>query len=161
MDDRHNFVVSRIKQPMGFNHFQALVGQGGGINGHLGAHTPGRMVQTLADRDLFQFFPAFPPEGSAGSRQENPFDILMLVPLKGLENGAVLTVHRGKPYPLLLYRSHYQAASRHQGFLVGQGNVLAGSDGGKGRFQPCVAHHGPQHRIGTAVGSHGHEPLLT
>ena len=52
MDDHIDLGPRDMKEPSGFDHFQALVKQGRGVDGDLGAHVPGGMFQRLFESDI-------------------------------------------------------------------------------------------------------------
>ena len=81
-------------------------------------------------------------ERTAGRRQDETFYFVVRAAPQGLENRAVLTVHGSQADMVLRDGFHHQVARRHEGFLVGQGDVLATLDGGQRRFQSGVADHG-------------------
>ena len=118
-------------------------------------------MEALLHGHPLEFFPGPAPEGPPGGRQQDPFQVFVGVALETLENGTVFAVHRGQTDPGLFHRVHHQAARRHQGLLVGQGNVLPGPDGRQGGTKPRIAHHGTQHRIRFAAGGCGHDPFGT
>ena len=100
-----------VKEPSGFDDFQPLVHHGRRIDGDLASHGPVGMVQRLLQRHLFQLLQAVSPERSAGRRQQDPADLIMLIALQALENSTVLTVHRQHGNTVFLHSIHYQLSA--------------------------------------------------
>ena len=59
----------------------------------------------------------------------------------------MLAVHRQDLNPVGLGLAHDDLASHHQDFLGGDRDVLAGPDGGQGRFQARCTDDGDKHNV--------------
>ena len=105
------------------------------------------MLHSIGQSHLFQFFPCFPPEGTAGGGEEKFMDMLSVLSQHALENGAVLAVHGTDENMVLFGFRQHQTAAGHQGFLIGQGQFLFCSNGSQSGGQSCNAHHCHQHQI--------------
>ena len=87
------------------------------------------MFQGVLHLNILKFRPVFSPEGTAGGCDENLLNSTPVFPVKGLENGAVLAVHRKDLNTHPLCQRHDDMARRHQRFLICQGDVFSGFDG--------------------------------
>src|SRR5690606_24405662 len=86
-------LVGQVEEPMGLDDLQALVHQGGGVDGDFAPHAPGGVSHRLFDGDCCQFSRGGVAEGAAGGGQGDPFDLGLLVSNgEALPDGAVLAV---------------------------------------------------------------------
>ena len=142
-----DFGRRHIEEPASLDDFQTLVHHGGGIDGNLPAHGPLWMIQRLIQSHIFQLFRRVLPERSPGCGQKNPPNFPSLVSFQTLENGAVLAVYRQELHALSRHGIHHQRASGHQGFLIGQRNILPQPDSVIGRRQTADSHQGIHNHV--------------
>ena len=145
-------VHRHIEEPARLHDLQTFVDHGGGIHGDLGTHDPVGMPEGLFHRHMLQLFLLPPAEGPAGGCDQQTADGFSVLPVQGLENGTVFTVHRQDPYLIFLCQTGDQMACRHHGLLVGQGDVLAGFDGFDGRTYADHPHDGCHQDFGFGHG---------
>jgi hypothetical protein len=72
MNNHRHPVVVDAEQLMGLDDLEALVHQGGGVHGDLGAHAPGGMGQGLLHRDPLELGSRPAPERSAAGGEHQP-----------------------------------------------------------------------------------------
>ena len=102
------------------------------------------MPEGILHRHMLQLLIRLAAEGTARGRQKDLLNLVPRLALKGLENRAVLAVHRENLYPLLLCQRHDDMAGRHQCLLVGQGDIfprLDSRDGGTDAHHPDNRRH--------------------
>ena len=152
----HDVDVLRVhvEQPPGLDELQPLVHHGGGIDGDFRPHTPVGMPQSVLHRHPFQFGGAFAEKGAAGGGKDQalqgPFPGRPA--LQALEYGGMFAVHRQKLHSSAGDGVHDQRAAGHQGFLIGQGDVVPRPYGGQGGQQPHHAHHRVEHHVSLRQG---------
>ncbi len=138
-----------IKEPAGLDHLQPLIDQGRGIDRDLPPHGPGRVLQGILRPHILKLLLRPAPERPAGSGKPDLVNAVSGFTVQGLEDGAVLAVHRKDGNTLLSRKLHDQVPCRDQRLLIGQSNLLSRFDRGHSRPD---AHH-PHDR--------GHEILVT
>ena len=128
---------------------QALVHQGGRVNGDLGPHGPVGVLQGPCPGDSLQCLPAPAEEGSAGGGEEDaPEPPWSRAALQALKNGRVLRVHRDDLRPLLRGPGPSPGRPAHTRVsLLARAMRLPAVDGGQGgapgrqcppgRLPPC------------------------
>ena len=107
------------EEPLGLNHFEALVHHRSRINGNLCAHIPGRMFQSISLRHVGYLLHRLQTERTAGSRQQDLFYRVHVLAHKTLEDGRVLAVDGQDGGVILLGQLQNQLASHHQRLLIG------------------------------------------
>ncbi len=122
----HHFdlFVGHGEQMVRLDHLQPLVHEGGGIDGDLAAHVPGRVRKRLRRRDALQVGALLAAERAAGSGYPQLGDLAGLFAQKALVDGTVLGVDGHKAAGLCSH-GHDKVAAHHQRFLVGKGKHLA------------------------------------
>ncbi|OAV72844.1 hypothetical protein Barb7_03039 [Bacteroidales bacterium Barb7] len=144
--DKHLYLLRReTEQPFGFNHLKAFVHHGGGVDGDLCTHRPVRVLQSLRLRDRSQFIQRLGAEGTAGGCQQYLFHRVVPLPCEALEDSRMFRINGKYGGFVLCCQSGNQFAGDHQRFLVCQCYRLAGFEGGNGRLQSCIAHHGGEY----------------
>ncbi len=154
MDQDLDLFHRGAEKPMGLDHLQPFVHQGGGVNGDFFAHGPVGMVKGLLRGDLPQFPGRFVTEGAARGGEDDPGHILLAAGGEGLGHGAVFAVDGQQLYPLPRHRRHHQLPGHHQGFLVGQGDILARLDRGQGGGEAGRSDNGRNHQFRFGQGGH-------
>jgi hypothetical protein len=81
------------------------------------------------------------------------------VPLYRLEYGAVLAVNRKQPDSELSNEIHKKVSGRHQSFLVGEGDILPGTDCGGCWYQAGGADNGSHNHFRFIGCCGGYEPI--
>ena len=137
-------VVGHAEQLVRLDHLQALVHEGGGVDGDLGAHRPRGMGQRLLD--------ASPRPTRLASRPRNGPPLRGEHDARQLASGASLARRHWCERAVLgvdrhqlgtgrrTQRLHHRAAG-DEALLVGQRQPLAGVQGGERDRQPGEAHH--------------------
>ena len=104
LDDNLNFIFGQAEQPGGLDQFQALVHQGGGVDGDLGTHVPVGVLEGISLGLAPQLLSLHAEEGAAGGREQDLGQALgALLVLQALEDGGVLAVHRQQLHPVLFH----------------------------------------------------------
>src|SRR3990172_9903657 len=148
-----------IEEPPRLYDLEALVHKGGRIDGYLPAHGPPRVPKGLPGGDAFQPVCGEVEEGPSRGGQNYALYVLAPVAREGLEDGAVLAVHGKEPRPAPSRLFHYEGPGHDEGFLVGQGDVLAGPYGLKGGHKPGGAGYGRDDGVGLLDGGGPYGPL--
>ena len=121
--NQHLYLLGRnAKEPLCFCHLKPLVHQRSRVDGNLGTHIPGRMLEEL----LY---------------------LVIALAHQTLEDGTVLAIHRKDRHMVFLGKIADQLTSHHQGLLVGKTDLLASLDGMDGWFQTGKTYHGCKHHI--------------
>ena len=143
------FIGGHIKEPRRFNKLQSLVHHCSRIDGNFCAHTPVRMLERLLDGDIFQVIACSAEERSAGSSKNKAFDALLSgASLKRLEYCGMFAVDRENRHTLFFGAGRYKLAAGNKSLLVGEGNIIARLDSGKGRLETGYADNTIEHLIG-------------
>ena len=130
-----NTLSRQIEQPVCLDHFQPLVHHGRRIDSDLAAHVPVRVSQRILQGDILERRDVTITERATRGGQDQPLDIPVAVTFERLKYGRMFAIHRVELHSVFCHRLHDQGAGCHQGFLVGQGDILARFDCGHGRHQ--------------------------
>ena len=128
-----NIFWFHTKEPAGLHHFQSLIDQSCRINGNLSSHGPVGMLQCILHLDIFQFFFFLSEERAAGCRQKNLLQLILMLTVQALENGAVLAVHRENFHMTLFCQRHDNVSCGYQSLFICQRNVFSRFHGCNGR----------------------------
>ena len=120
-----NVIYLDIEEPARLNELKPLVHHGRGVDGHLVPHIPGRMAQRIFQRYFLKLFSRIAAEGTAGSRQQNFPDSILLVAAKTLKNSRVLRIHRQYLDTFPRGERHDEMPRADQRFFICERNVLA------------------------------------
>ena len=142
LHDHLYLIHIHLKQPLCLNDFQPFIHHGRGIYGNLLPHGPVGMLQGILHLDIQQFLFRLSSERPSGSCQKNLVYGLVLISLQGLEDRAVLAVHRKDGYVLFGGQRHDNMSCRNQRFLVGKRNVFPRLDRLNGRPNAYHPHYG-------------------
>ncbi len=156
VDDDLDAVHADVEEPAGLDHFEAFVEEGGGVDGDLAAHDPGRVFEGLFEGDLGEGIngPDGPvTEGAATGGEPEVADGGRGFVFEALEDGGVFAVDGEDADSVATGFVHDDATSHDEDFLGGDGDVLAGADGGEGWGEACGADDGDEDDVG--LGEHG------
>ena len=146
--DKHLYLISRNpEEPFSFCHLEALVHERSRIDGYLGAHIPGRMLEGIGSSHLLQLLVGIIAERTARTGQKNLLHLVVALTHQTLEDGTMLAVNREDRHMIFLCKIADQLTRYHQRFLVGKTYLLTRLDGMDGWFQAREAYHGSQHHI--------------
>ena len=87
-------VHGHTEEPARLDHLQALVEQGGGIDGDLAPHLPGRVLECLLQGDVGEFFRGPGAKWPAARGKNQTPDMLVGMAFEALVNGVVLAIDR-------------------------------------------------------------------
>src|SRR6266566_863401 len=122
---------------MGFDDFERLVDERGGIDRDLLAHRPGRMFERFGHRRARDPLGAPGAERAARRGENEPRELGRPAPRHALQDGAVLGIDRDDFATALTRRLRDQLARHHQRFLVRQRDAFAHLECRERRFEPC------------------------
>ena len=160
LDNDLDLVFRQAEQPHRLDQFQALVHQGGRVDGDLGAHIPVGMLEGVSLGLAPELFGGHPIERSTGCREQNFFQPFRRGGiLQALENGRMLAVHRQKVHPLAADRIGDQMAAGDQAFLVGKGQVMPRLNGSQRSRKAGNSHNRVEYHSGAVHGSELTQPL--
>ena len=170
MDDRlgvdHDLdvVVIQAEEVVGFDHFEPLVHQAGAIHRDLFAHAPVGMAGGIGHGGLHEIRRVPIAEGAArggeldaaqprgGNARGEAGGVGPGRALQALEDGRVFGIGWQQARTTLgQFRQHHRA-SGDQGFLVGQGQILAGAHRSQGGQQAGATDDPGHHQIGAGPG---------
>ncbi len=101
--DEHLYLVGRYaEKPLRFRHLKSLVHEGSRVDGYLGAHIPGRMLEGISCRHLLQLLVGKIAERSARTGKENLVDLVLILAHQTLEDGTMFTIYREDRRMILL-----------------------------------------------------------
>ena len=107
------------------------------------------MLERLIDGDIFQVIACSAEEWSAGSSQNKAFDALLSgASLKRLEYCGMFAVDRENRHTFFFGAGRYKLAAGNKSLLVGEGDIIARLDSGKGRLETGYADNTIEHLIG-------------
>ena len=106
----------------GLNALQALVHEGGGVDGDLGAHGPRGMCEGIGTRHAVELVARAAKKRTARAGEPNTMSLAWVLPQIALEDGGVLRVDWNKL--ARLRQRHKQVATDDEGLLVGKGKAL-------------------------------------
>ena len=147
MNQHLNLLGRNAEEPLSLCHLETLVHQRRRINGNLGAHIPGRMLQRIGSGNLLQLLVGKVAERTARAGKEELLYLVITLAHQTLEDGAVLAIHRKDRHMVFLGKIADQLTSHHQGLLVGKTDLLASLDGMDGWLQTGKTYHGCKHHI--------------
>ena len=133
------------------DHLQPLVDQRRRVDGHHGAHVPGRVRQRLLDRDVVQLLDRPAAERPAARGQHQPAYLVGRAAAQALRQRAVLGVDRHDLAGLGAVDD--QGAADDQALLVGQRERVAGVERGQGGPQPDRTGDRVEHHVARPAGS--------
>ena len=143
------FIGGHIKKPRRFDKLQSLVHHCSRIDGNFCAHAPVRMLERLLNGYVFQVITCSAEERTAGSGQNKAFDALLSgASLKRLEYCGMFAVDRENRHALFFGAGRYKLAAGNKSLLVGEGNIIARLDSGKGRLETGYADNTVEHLVG-------------
>ncbi len=168
MDDDLDGVVVDIVQPVRLDDLQALVGEGRGIDGDLGSHGPGRMLERPLRGHGRQLGGRGIQERAARGGQDERGDARHGFAHQTLPDGRMFRIDRAQPGQRAGERvtgagrgalggqatglGHDQVTAGDQGLLVGRGHDLAGAQRGQDRPQADHAAGGDDHQVHVVPG---------
>ncbi len=135
------------EQLPGLDDLEPLVHEGRAVDGDFRTHRPGRMGQGVGHRHPLQLGPGPATERPAAGGEQDPPDGLRRARLEGLVDGTVLRVDRHDLAAALGPGGGHHRAGGDQALLVGQGQALAGFQGGDGGRQPGETDDGVEHDV--------------
>src|SRR5690606_6469582 len=144
------------EQLVGLDHLQALVHQGGGIDGDLGAHHPRGVLEgiRLGDGDEVGLRALAERAARGGKLQE--IDLVDGTSRETLEDGGMLRIDGDETgFRVAAQRGVDQIAGHHHAFLVGQADGFSVADG----FQGGAHADGPDQTIEDIVDGGGRDQL--
>src|SRR5262245_20826189 len=100
------------------------------------------MLERLQRCDAGQRFFGESAERPTRGGQDQPLDVTRLAAFEALQDRAVLAVHGNQLPAAALERARDQRATRHQRFLVGEGETFPCFERGKSRLETGSPHHG-------------------
>ena len=143
------FIGWHVKEPRRFDKLKSLVHHCSRIDGNFCAHAPVGMLERLLDGDIFQVIACSVEERTAGSSQNKTFDALFSgASLKRLEYCGMFAVDRENRHTLFFGAGCDKLAAGDKSLLVGEGNIIARLDSGKGRLETGYADNTVEHLIG-------------
>ena len=122
LHDHVNEIEVAVKQMHGLNALQALVHEGGGVDGDLGAHGPRGMCEGIGTRHAVELVARAAKKRTARAGEPNTMSLAWVLPQIALEDGGVLRVDWNKL--TRLRQRHKQVATDDEGLLVGKGKAL-------------------------------------
>ena len=147
MDHDFYFLGVDAEEPFGFNHFEAFVHEGCGVDGYLCAHCPVGVAEGLTGCDGFELALGVGAEGAAGGCQEEFFHFRLVLADETLEDGRVFAIDGEDGGAFFEGEARDVGSSHDEGFFVGQGDGFSGFDGADRWAEACKADHGGQHHI--------------
>ena len=161
MDQHIHLFQGQVVQLHGFDHFQALVHQGGAVYGDLGAHLPVGMPQGIVLGNPAELLPVHAEEGTPGAGQDQSADLRPVpYPHQALENRGVLRIHRHNFRPAPLCLGHNQLTGTDQGFLVGKTDALSRTNGSQSWLQSQHTHNRRDDAVRITPGSRGQQAFF-
>ena len=154
MDLDSDLFNGHIEKPVGLDHLQPLVHQGGGVDGDLLPHLPVGMVEGILDRHLVKSAEGEIEERASRCGEDEAMDILLPVAEQGLKDGAVFTVDGQDLDMVPLCLLHHDLSRHHQRFFIGQCDGLSGLDGREGWDEADRADDRGDHLIDLGMGGH-------
>ncbi len=107
------------------------------------------MLERLFNCDALEVDTRSAEERAAGSGQNKAFDALLSgASLKRLEYCGMFAVDRENRHTLFFGAGRYKLAAGNKSLLVGEGNIIARLDSGKGRLETGYADNTVEHLIG-------------
>ena len=146
-------VPGDAEEPVGFDDFEGFVHQGCGVDGDFGAHLPGGMAEGLFGGYGVQLVQGGAAEGAAAGGDQEAADVVVLA-LEALPDGAGFAVHGEDDAAVFGFGGLEHRAGHNDGFLVGEGDLLAGAEGGQGGGQADGAHQGDHYLVDFGQGDH-------
>mmetsp|Transcript_25342 Transcript_25342/g.53535 ORF Transcript_25342/g.53535 Transcript_25342/m.53535 type:complete len:318 (-) Transcript_25342:124-1077(-) len=132
MDDNVNIIITSAEEVVSFDNLQSLIHHGSTIQRNLRPHIPIRMRRRLllhSHRILLAHFKQFIlrkiPKRSTTRRQNHPTQSTGRDTLQTLKDGTVLRIGREHIDAVLFHERIDDGSTGNEGFLVGEGDVLA------------------------------------
>ena len=145
LDEHADGVDRDLEEMLGLYDLKALVHEGGGVDGDLGAHVPRGVRERVCGGDGLELSARLAVEGAAGAGEPNAVDLARPLADEALEDGRVLGVHRDKAAGL--GKGHEQVAAADDGFLVRIGEDLIRAEGLVAGVDPREADEGVHHDV--------------
>jgi hypothetical protein len=155
MNDYFNFRGGNVEQPAGFNDFEALVHQRGGIDSDTASHFPGGMIERLLDSDGVKIGFGRVQERTAGGGEPDGGDLVHASAAQALVDGIVLGIDREERLALLAGFGGDEFAGGNETFFVGEADGLAGFHSFVSGFKSGDANDGADDEIHFGVGGDG------
>jgi len=148
MYDDFYALIGQPKKVMGLDDLQALVHEGGRIDGDLLAHRPGGVSKRLLLGDRGELFAAPAAERSPGGGENDRLDRVRTGRPHKLEERRVLRVHRQDPQPFLGGQAGHERPRTDQALLVCQGQHPVVLERRQARFEPGEPDDGIEDDVG-------------
>src|SRR3972149_9288024 len=147
MDHHVDLAGGQAKQPGGFDDLECLVPHGGRGDWDPWAHAPGGVVERFLRRDRAEGRERAGAERTSRSGQNDPAHLVTLSSTQTLPDGRMYRIDWSDCDSALTGTGHDNGTCGHEGFLVGEGDILARVDGGECRLRPCKTYHGDHQRL--------------
>ncbi len=148
VDDDVDFCHGDIEQPFGFDHFEAFVKEGGGVDGDFAAHVPGGVFEGLGEGDVGELVSGEGAEGAAAGGEEEAADGIAVLAFEALEDGVVLAIDGEKADAFGGGGGGDGLAGHDEDFFASDGEIHAAVDGGEGGGEARGADDGDEDEIG-------------
>jgi hypothetical protein len=130
------------------DHLEALVHERRRVDGDLGAHVPGGVLERLGDRDPLELGAGLPPEGPTARGEDDPLDLVGGAAAQRLVDGGVLGVDGDDLATAAGPGAGDDGPAGDEALLVGQREPLAVRERGQGGRQAGEPDDGVQHDVG-------------
>ena len=124
MDHDVDFVEVHAEEPFGFDHFEAFVHHGGGIDGDALAHLPVWMLQGLFGADLRKLAEGRLAERAAGGGEDQALNFFGFAGAEALVDGVVFAVDGEQHDFVFGDGGHDDFAGGDQDFFIGERDCL-------------------------------------
>jgi len=131
MDDDGDARHFDFEQPASFDHLEAFVEEGCGIDGDFAAHHPGRMFQSTFDSDVREFFFGCGAKRSAGSGEPKFADGSGGFAVETLKDGGMFAVHGEDADAMFARFVHHDFAGHDKNFFRSDRDIFAGANRGE------------------------------
>src|SRR3984957_7638262 len=147
MDCDTDLFWRKAEESAGFDHLEALVHHGGGVDGDALAHDPGGVFEGLGRGDVLEVSEGGVAEGATGGGEPDLPDLLRGSAAHALVDGVVLGVDGEQGYVVLLRGGDDELACGYEALLVGDAYGLAGLYCGVGGFEAGYAYDGGDYEV--------------
>ena len=157
MNDRFDAIHLDSKQPTGFDHFEAFVEEGGGVDGDFPAHGPSGVTEGLGWGDAGEFLGWGIAEGAAAGGEDEALDVRGGAAFEALEDRVMFGVDGKDLDAFAACGLHDDTPGHDEDFFAGYGDIFSCFDGSEGGVETGGADDGDEDEVDGGEGGEGGE----
>ncbi len=157
VDDDVDAVHFDVEEPAGFDHFEAFVEEGGGVDGDFPAHGPSGVTEGLGWGDAGEFLGWGIAEGAAAGGEDEALDVRGGAAFEALEDRVMFGVDGKDLDAFAASGIHDDTACHDEDLFTGYGDIFSCFDGSEGGVETGGTDDGDEDEVDGGEGGEGGE----